>query len=44
MQMHFNQYLSFFVKGISVLLFGILNVTKKMDYILISWYFVLNIA
>ena len=44
MQMYFNQYLSFFVKGISVLLFGILNVTKTMDCILISWYFVTNIS
>ena len=33
MQMYFNQYLSFFVKGTSVLLFGILNVTKTMDSI-----------
>ena len=36
MQMYFNQYLSFFVKGISVSLLGVLNVTKTMDYILIS--------
>ena len=42
--MYFNQYLSFFVKGISGSLFGILNVTKTMDCILISRYFVLNIS
>ena len=36
MQMYFNRYLSFFVREISVSLFGILNVTKTMDCILIS--------